>query len=92
MEKSRPEISKDPVTVFGCANALGTCQLPLTFVHKSAKPHCIKHMDMSLLPVSYFSQSNSWMNASIFGEWFHKKFVPFDKHFCDVNNIEYKIL
>ena len=32
------------------------------------------------------------MNGSIFGEWFHKKFVPCVKHFCEANNIEYKIL
>ena len=83
---------KDRVTVLGCANASGTCKVPLAFIHKSAKPCCFKHMDMSLLPVSYFSQSKSWMNGAIFGEWFHKKFVPFVKHFCQVNNIEYKIL
>ena len=82
---------KDRVTILGCANASGTCKLPLAFIHKSAKPRCFKHMDMSSLPVSYFSQSKSWMNATIFGDWFHQKFVPFVKHFCQVHDIEYKI-
>ena len=31
---------KDRVTVLGCANASGTCKVPLAFIHKSAKPRC----------------------------------------------------
>ena len=29
---------KDRVTLLGCANGAGTCKLPVTFVHKSARP------------------------------------------------------
>ena len=47
--------SKDRVTLLGCANASGTCKLPLAFIHKSAHPCCFKHMDMNTLPVHYFS-------------------------------------
>ena len=43
--------SKDRVTLLGCANAAGTCKIPLTFIHTSARPHCFKQMDMNMLPV-----------------------------------------
>ena len=48
--------SKDRITLLGCANATGTCKLPLTCIGKSAKPRCFKHMDMKELPVNYCSQ------------------------------------
>ena len=84
--------SKDRVTLLGCANASGTCRLPLVFISKSAKPRCFKHMDMSSLPVHYVAQKNSWMDAKIFEEWFHKRFVPHVKEFCLKNSITYKVL
>lgn len=78
--------------MLGCANATGTCRLPLAFIHKSAKPRCFTGMDMSQLPVHYFSQHNAWMSASIFEKWFHDFFVPRAKKFCSEMGIEYKIL
>ena len=50
--------SKDRVTLLGCANASGTCKLPLAFIHKPAKPRCFKHMNMDALPVNSFSQKS----------------------------------
>ena len=35
--------SKDRVTILACANAFGSCRLPLTFIHKSTKPRYFKH-------------------------------------------------
>lgn len=84
--------SKDRVTLLGCANASGTCKLPLAFIHKSARPRCFKHMDMNTLPVHYFSQSKAWMTSKLFEKWFHDMFVPHVKKFCEDKSIEYKIL
>ena len=84
--------TKERVTLLGCANASGTCRLPLAFINKSAKPRCFKNMNMNKLPVHYFSQQKSWMDARLFTDWFHHKFVPHVKRFCEGNVIEYKIL
>ncbi len=76
--------------MLGCANAAGICRLPLAFIHKSKKPRCFKKMDMTKLPVHYFSQK-AWMTATIFEEWFQNLFVHFVK-VCIDNGVEYKIL
>ena len=84
--------SKDRVTLLGCCNASGTCKLPLTFIHKSARPRCFKNTQMSSLPVSYMSQSKAWMNATLFEAWFHDKFIPCVKKFCLDKKKEYTVL
>ncbi|XP_033106231.1 jerky protein homolog-like [Anneissia japonica] len=76
------KMAKDRVTVLGCANAIGTCKIPLAFIHKSAKPRCFKHDNMEDLPVHYYSQHNAWMDAFVFKKWFNDKFVPFVRRFC----------
>ncbi len=83
---------KDRVTLMGCANATGTCKLPLVFIHKSARPRCFRSTSMNTLPVSYFSQKKAWMDTAIFTKWFHEIFVPYVRKFCRENEIEYKIL
>ena len=80
------------MTLLACANSTGTCKLPLMFIHKSQKPCCFKHMDMKLLPVHYYNQKKAWMDSHLFESWFHDKFVPYVKQFCEKNKIEYKIL
>ena len=80
--------SKDRVTLLGCANASGTCKLPLTFIHKSARPRCFKHTDMECLPVT----KKSWMDTKVFLQWFEFKFIPYIKQFCQKVSIEYKAL
>ena len=67
---------KDRVTLMACANATGSIKLPLVFIHKSKNPRCFKHIDKNSLPVHYYAQKNSWMDSSIFSEWFKEKFVP----------------
>ena len=79
------KISKDRVTLLACVNASGTCKFPLVFINKSAKPRCFNHMDISSLPVQHYAaQKKSW---KIFEEWFHKKFVPHVKQFCQIQLI-----
>ena len=84
--------AKDRVTLMACANASGTFRLPLMLVNKSVKPRCFKHMDMSSLPVDYFAQNKSWVDRKIFGDWFHNKFVPRVRQFCDEKGIPFHIL
>ena len=67
---------KDRVTLMATANASGYFQLPLVFTHKSAKPRCFSGINMSALPVHYYSQKSCWMDSLIFKDWFHKHFVP----------------
>ena len=86
------QLSKDRVTLLACANASGTCRLPLAFVHKSVKPRCFKHMNMDTLPVHYFAQNNSWMNSKLFLQWFQIRFLPHVKLFHQNNGIENKAL
>ena len=68
--------AKDRVTLLACTNASGSHRLPLVFINKSAKPRCFKNMDMSTLPVHYYSQ----------------KFVPSVRRFCSENGLEKKAL
>ena len=71
---------------------LGTCGLPLMFIHTSAKPRCFKYMDINSLPMHYYSQKKAWMDSTLFESWFHDRFVPYAKKFCQDNSIKYKIL
>ena len=85
--------AKDRVTVLACSNAkTGLHRLPLVFINKSAKPRCFKHMIMSILPVHYYSQKKSWMDCKIFKDWFHERFVPSVRKFCDENRLKKKAL
>lgn len=58
--------SKERVTLMACANASGTCKVPLVFIHSSKNQRCFKHMDINSLPVSYYAQKNPWMDRDIF--------------------------
>ena len=70
------KVPKDRVTVMPCANATGSIKLPLLFIHKSLNPRCFKNVAKNDLPVDYYAQKSSWMDSSIFTNWFHEKFVP----------------
>ena len=56
------------------------------------KPRCFKHMDMSSLPVGYFSQNKSWVDRRVFRDWFQNKFMARVKRFCSGKGIPFKIL
>ena len=84
--------SKDRVTLSACANASGICKLPLAFIHKYKKPWCFNQKDMATLPVHYYKQANAWMDANVFENWFHNKFIPSVKKYCNNNNVDYKVL
>ena len=48
--------SKDRVTLMATANSCGDFRFPLVLIHKSAKPRCFAGVNMSALPVHYYSQ------------------------------------
>ena len=43
---------------------------------KVKKPRCFKNMSRDSLPILYANQSNAWVNATLFTNWFHQNFVP----------------
>ena len=67
---------KERVTINACSNASGSIKLPLLLIGKYKKPRCFKHISHDSLPVVYDNQSNAWVDAAIFANWFHRHFVP----------------
>lgn len=66
--------SKDRLTVLVCANMAGTHKVKLCVIGKYRKPRCFKNL--TYLPVDYRAQSNAWMDAETFTNWFRHVFVP----------------
>ncbi|XP_054281171.1 jerky protein homolog-like [Macrosteles quadrilineatus] len=75
-EMSAPgfKASKSRITAMVCANKTGTHRLPLLIIGKSKNPRCFK--GIVKLPLTYKSQKNSWMDTSIFVEWYDTVFIP----------------
>ena len=86
------KVAKDRVTVLVCANATGKCKIPLAFIHKYAKPRCLKYTNFDTLPVYYYSQRNAWMECRIFERWFADKFCPTVKHYLASQGLPQKAL
>ncbi|XP_067128657.1 jerky protein homolog-like [Centruroides vittatus] len=66
--------SKSCITVMVCGNVTGMHRLPLLIVGKFKNPRCFK--GIKKLPVIYKNQKNSWMDTSIFIEWYDTVFIP----------------
>ena len=86
------KVAKDRVTVLVCANAAGKCKIPLAFIHKYAKPRCLRYTNYDTLPVYYYSQRNAWMQSSIFERWFTDKFCPTVKQYLATQGLPQKAL
>jgi len=67
--------SKDRVTLFCCTNAAGTEKVPIAIIGKSKAPLCFRGAGRTP-PVPFFDQSNAWMDATRFQQWFYRVFVP----------------
>ena len=67
---------KERVTINACSNASGTIKLPLLLIGKSKNPRCFKNVSRDSLPILCANQSNAWVNATLFTDWFHQNFVP----------------
>ncbi|XP_062499058.1 jerky protein homolog-like [Corticium candelabrum] len=83
---------KDRVTLMATANVSGDMRSPLVFIHKSAKPRCFSGVNMSSLPVHYYSQKSAWMDQSIFLDWFFKHFVPEVKRYLKSKSLPLQAL
>lgn len=81
--------NKDRLTVMTCANADGSCKLPLVVIGKSAKPRAIKNC-LDNLPVYYTHQKKAWMNTTIFETWFKEEFIPKVKLFLKNRKVPIK--
>ncbi|XP_018047148.1 PREDICTED: jerky protein homolog-like [Atta colombica] len=68
------KIKKKRVTIMICSNASGTLKLPLVLIGKDAKLCGFK--SLTVRPVVYKSQKNTWLTSSLFEEWFKEQFVP----------------
>ncbi|GBO21549.1 Jerky [Araneus ventricosus] len=66
--------NKDRLNVLLCANASGNHRVIPFVIGKSAKPRAFKNV--THLPVQYKAQSNAWMTAALFKDWFFHHFVP----------------
>lgn len=74
-EMSAPgfKVSKSRITAMVCGNKSGTHRLPLLIIGKSKKPRSFK--GIVTLPVVYEQQKNSWMDTSIFVDWYDTVFT-----------------
>ena len=68
--------SKQRVIAMCCANASRIFRLKALVIGKSKNPRSFRKNFENKIPVYYFSQSSSWMDADLFRRWFHKKTVP----------------
>ena len=59
--------SKQRLTITFMVNAAGEKESAIV-IWKAEKPRCFKGIDISTLPVKYFSQPNAWMTGEILDE------------------------
>jgi hypothetical protein len=57
------------LTVLLATNATGTSKLKPLVIGKYEHPRCFKNINMSMLPVTYKSNSKAWMRHDIFENW-----------------------
>jgi hypothetical protein len=72
---------KDRATVLVCANATGTCRIPLLILGRAQKPRCLN--GEITCPFVYKSTPNGWMDTKTFNEWVLEVFWPHVVRFCE---------
>lgn len=60
------KLSKERLTVFVCANLLGTEKRKLFVIGKSQNPRCFKNI--KTIPVEYRANKSAWMTSELFAE------------------------
>lgn len=66
------KMSKDRLTIMFACNADGSDKRKPLVIGKSAKPRCLKGINLNNLKVEYRGNSSAWMTAQIFTEWIMK--------------------
>ncbi|XP_050469785.1 tigger transposable element-derived protein 2-like [Bombus huntii] len=75
-ESSQNEkIKKDHIIIAFCVNATGTHKLPPLFVTKYVIPQSLK-LSRHMLPIVYRSQNSSFIDETIFTDWYANHFKP----------------
>ena len=60
---------KERITVLLCCNATGTKKLKPFVIGKVKNPRCFKNINLTTLPVGYFSNKKAWMTIERWNEW-----------------------
>ncbi|CAB1100159.1 unnamed protein product [Ectocarpus sp. CCAP 1310/34] len=63
---------KERITLYVAADASGR-KLPLSIIGHAKNPRCFR---LRTSPLKYFSQSNAWSDARVFGEWWKEVLLP----------------
>jgi hypothetical protein len=63
---------KERITLYVAADASGR-KLPLAMIGHAKNPRCFR---IRKSPLKYFSQSNAWSDARVFGEWWKEVLLP----------------
>ncbi|XP_033324606.2 jerky protein homolog-like [Megalopta genalis] len=87
---SEHKLKEDRIAIGLCANALGTHKIMPLVIYKYKNPIALKH-EVSL-PVIFKSQTNAWMDSTIFLDWFEKHFKPSVKQYQEEKQIPQKAI
>ncbi|XP_049524040.1 tigger transposable element-derived protein 4-like [Dermacentor silvarum] len=71
------KLSKERVTVLVGANMSGSDKLKLLVIGKSKNPRCFK--GITNMPVTYESNSKTWMTQALFSKWLHTEDARFSR-------------
>jgi len=72
--------AKERVTLVLACNATGARKVPVSLIGRAVRPLCFRP-DGCACPLPYFSQKNSWMDASVFKRWVFEVFWPYVRSF-----------
>lgn len=65
----------DRVTLLVCSNMDGSDKVPLLAIGKSARPRCLRGINLKSLGIDYTHSAKAWMTSGLWSEWLHN----FDK-------------
>ncbi|XP_043251226.1 jerky protein homolog-like [Colletes gigas] len=89
--KKRIKVRPNRISLIFCTNATGSHKFPLLLINKSAHPRSIKDCLLTL-PVVYKTQTNGWIDETIFNDWFTNHFKPSVLHHQRQNHRKGKVL
>jgi hypothetical protein len=84
--------AKDRLTLLLGANASGDFKLKPLLAYHSDNPRAFKGKVKTSLPVTWRSNSKSWITATLFQDWFSSSFVPAVKAYLLESNLSFKCL
>ena len=85
------KLLKERCTLMVGGNADGHKLKPF-LLHKYQKPHCLKGVERSTLPVSFRHNKKAWMTTASFRDYYVNFLLPELRKYCEKENIPFKIL